>query len=35
MKTWKILGYVAMATVIIGIVANLNDVRRYIRMQTM
>jgi hypothetical protein len=35
MKFAKVLGYVTLATVVAGLVVNLNDIRRYIRLSTM
>jgi hypothetical protein len=35
MKFTKVLGYATLATVVAGILFNLNDIRRYIRISTM
>jgi uncharacterized protein DUF6893 len=35
MKTWEIVGYVALAALAIGIVVNIRDIKRYIRIKTM
>jgi hypothetical protein len=35
MKLTKVLGYLTLATIVAGIVVNLNDIRRYIRISTM
>jgi len=35
MKTWEVIGYVALGAVVIGILANLRDIKRYIRISTM
>ncbi len=35
MKIAKALGYLTLATVVVGILANLSDIRRYIRISTM
>jgi hypothetical protein len=35
MKIWGIVGYITLAAVVIGVVANLPDIKRYIRISTM
>jgi len=35
MKLTKALGYLTLATIVAGILYNLNDIRRYIRISTM
>jgi hypothetical protein len=35
MSTWEVIGYVALSAVVIGILANLRDIKRYIRISTM
>ncbi len=35
MKTWKIAASLAMAAVVAGIIVNLPDIRRYIKISTM
>jgi hypothetical protein len=35
MNTWEIVGYVILAAFAIGIIVNIRDIRRYIRMKTM
>ena len=35
MRTWEVIGYVALSAVVIGILANLRDIKTYIRISTM
>jgi hypothetical protein len=35
MNTWKLLGGLAMATFVAGLLMNLRDIRRYVRITTM
>jgi hypothetical protein len=35
MHTWEIVGYVVLAALAIGIIVNIRDIKRYIRMKTM
>jgi hypothetical protein len=35
MNTWEIVGYVILAALAIGILVNVRDIRRYIRIRTM
>jgi len=35
MKTWKVLGYLALVGIVAGVVANYSDIKRYIRISTM
>ena len=35
MNTWEIVGYVILTAFAIGIIVNIRDIRRYIRMKTM
>jgi hypothetical protein len=35
MQTWEIAGYVVLAALAIGIIVNIRDIKRYIRIKTM
>jgi hypothetical protein len=35
MNTWEIVGYVVLAALTIGILVNVRDIKRYIRIKTM
>jgi hypothetical protein len=35
MKIWGIVGYVALAAIVVGVVVSLPDIKRYIRISTM
>ncbi len=35
MNAWEVFGYVVLAAVAIGILANIRDIKRYIRIKTM
>ena len=35
MKAWKFLGYLALVGVVAGVIANLHDIKRYVRISTM
>jgi hypothetical protein len=35
MKFWGFVGYVALAAVAVGIIVNIPDIKRYIRISTM
>jgi hypothetical protein len=35
MKFWGIVGYLTLAAVVVGIVVNMPDIKRYIRISTM
>lgn len=35
MKTTKVLGYLTLTAIVAGVLANIKDIRRYIRISTM
>jgi hypothetical protein len=35
MTAWKMIGYVTVGAVILGLLVNINDIKRYIRISTM
>ena len=35
MKTWKMVGYIAAATVAVAVIWNFGDIRRYIKIEMM
>jgi hypothetical protein len=35
MTAWKVVGYMTFAAVVVGLLANLSDIKRYIRISTM
>ena len=35
MGTWEIVGYAFLAAVVVGVLVNVKDIRRYIRISTM
>ena len=32
---WKVVRYLALAGIVVGVIANLSDIKRYIRISTM